>query len=53
MNSLSIIITSLATIFFFLFFCYIIYSTFKKGAKEKLQNYAKIPFKDEKNNLNH
>jgi len=37
---------SIATIFFFLAFCYIIYTVFKKGAKEKFDKYSKIPLKD-------
>lgn len=38
------------TILFFIFFCYIFYSVFKKGAKKKLDEYSNIPLKDEKTN---
>jgi cbb3-type cytochrome oxidase subunit 3 len=37
---------TVATIFFFLTFCYIIYAVFKKGTKEKFDKYSKIPLKD-------
>ncbi len=37
---------TIATIFFFLAFCYIIYSVFKKGAKKKFDKYSKIPLQD-------
>lgn len=34
---------TIATVFFFLTFCYIIYSVFKKGTKKKFDKYSKIP----------
>jgi cbb3-type cytochrome oxidase subunit 3 len=37
---------TIATIFFFLVFCYIVFSLFKKGAKEKFNKLSKIPLKD-------
>lgn len=37
---------TIATVFFFLTFCYIIYSVFKKGAKKKFDQYSQIPLKD-------
>ncbi len=37
---------TIATIFFFTTFCYIIYSVFKKGTKKKFDKYSKIPLKD-------
>ncbi len=37
---------TIATIFFFLVFCYIVYSVFKKGSKKKLEQYSKIPLND-------
>lgn len=37
---------TIATIFFFLVFCYIIYSVFKKGAKKKFDQFSQIPLKD-------
>ncbi len=36
----------ISTIIFFLSFCYIIYSVFKKGSKQKFDNYSKIPLKE-------
>jgi cbb3-type cytochrome oxidase subunit 3 len=36
----------ISTIFFFLAFCYIIYSVFKKGSKQKFDKYSKIPLKE-------
>lgn len=41
------------TILFFVFFCYICYSVFKKGAKKKLDEYSKIPLDDEKTTQKH
>ena len=38
---------AIATIFFFLFFCHIVYSVFKKGQEQKFDDYSKIPFKDD------
>ena len=38
---------TLATIFFFLFFCYVVYTVFKKGQEQKFKDYAKIPFDEE------
>lgn len=40
---------TIATIFFFLTFCYVIYSVFKKGTKKKFDQYSKIPLNDDKN----
>ncbi|NBV05704.1 MAG: CcoQ/FixQ family Cbb3-type cytochrome c oxidase assembly chaperone [Proteobacteria bacterium] len=37
---------TIATIFFFLVFCYIIYSVFKKGSKKKFDKFSKIPLQD-------
>lgn len=37
---------TIATVFFFLAFCYIIFSVFKKGTKKKFDKYSKIPLKD-------
>lgn len=37
---------AIATIFFFLFFCYVVYSVFKKGKEKTFDEYAKIPFKE-------
>lgn len=37
---------TIATVFFFLTFCYVIYAVFKKGAKKKFDKYSKIPLKD-------
>ncbi len=37
---------SVATVFFFLMFCYVIYAVFKKGTKKKFDQYSKIPLKD-------
>ena len=39
---------SIATVFFFLTFCYIIYFVFKKGSKKKFDQYSKIPLEDER-----
>ncbi len=38
---------TIATIFFFLTFCYIIYSVFKKGTNKKFEKYSKIPLKED------
>ena len=40
---------AIATIFFFLFFCYVVYSVFKKGKEKTFDEYAKIPFKENDN----
>lgn len=37
---------TIATIFFFLTFCYVIYAVFKKGVKKKFDQYSKIPLND-------
>jgi cbb3-type cytochrome oxidase subunit 3 len=37
---------TIATVFFFLAFCYIIYTVFKKGSKEKLDKFSQIPLND-------
>lgn len=37
---------TIATIFFFLFFCSAVYSVFKKGQDKKFEDYAKIPLND-------
>ncbi len=37
---------TIATIFFFLVFCYVIYAVFKKGSKKKFDKFSEIPFKD-------
>ncbi len=37
---------TIATMFFFLTFCYIVFSVFKKGAKQKFDRYSEIPLKD-------
>lgn len=39
---------TIATIFFFLTFCYIIYAVFKKGTKTKFDKYSKIPLNDDR-----
>lgn len=36
-----------ATVFFFLFFCSVVYSVFKKGQRKKFEDYSKIPMNDE------
>jgi len=38
---------TIATIFFFVAFCYIVFSVFKKGAKKKFDQYSEIPLKDD------
>jgi cbb3-type cytochrome oxidase subunit 3 len=46
---LELIITNspiIATIFFFSFFCLIIFLVFKKDSKQKFNKYAQIPFLD-------
>jgi len=40
---------TIGTILFFSFFCYVVYSIFKKGAKKKFDEYSQIPLNDEKN----
>ena len=43
--------STIATVFFFLFFCSAVYSVFKKGQEKKFDDYAKIPLNDkEKSN---
>jgi len=37
---------TIATIFFFLFFCNVVYSLFKKGQEQKFNDYAKIPLNE-------
>lgn len=37
---------TIATLFFFTIFCYVIFSVFKKGVKKKFDKYSKIPLKD-------
>ena len=43
---------TIATVFFFLTFCYIIFSVFKKDNSKKFDEYSKIPFKEEENKNN-
>lgn len=38
---------TIATLFFFLTFCYIVFAVLKKGAKKKFDQYSQIPLKDE------
>jgi cbb3-type cytochrome oxidase subunit 3 len=38
---------TVATIFFFIFFCIVVYSVFKKGQEDKFDKYSKIPLNDE------
>jgi cbb3-type cytochrome oxidase subunit 3 len=44
---------TIATLFFFLAFCYIVFSVFKKGTKKKFDNYSKIPLKDDESTKDH
>ena len=37
---------TIATIFFFLVFCYVIYVVFKKSNKKRFEQFSKIPLKD-------
>ncbi|MBU6339396.1 MAG: CcoQ/FixQ family Cbb3-type cytochrome c oxidase assembly chaperone [Rickettsiales bacterium] len=37
---------TIATLFFFLTFCYVIFSVFKKGTSKKFDKYSQIPFKE-------
>jgi len=37
---------TISTVFFFLIFCYIIYSVCKKDVKKKFDKYSKIPLND-------
>ncbi len=37
---------TIATVFFFSVFCYVIYSVFKKGSNKKFDQYSKIPLND-------
>lgn len=39
---------TIATLFFFLTFCYIVFSVFKKNTKKKFDKYSKIPLDDDK-----
>ncbi len=39
--------STISTVLFFSFFCVIIFSVFKKGAKEKLQKHSDIPLRDD------
>jgi cbb3-type cytochrome oxidase subunit 3 len=41
-----LILPTLATIFFFLSFCYIVFSVFKKDKKKNFDKYSKIPLND-------
>lgn len=46
-------IPTFATIFFFLFFCYVVYSVFKKTTEKDLDYYSKIPLKEDDSNVNY
>jgi len=37
---------TIATVFFFLTFCYIVFSVFKKGSKKNFDKYSQIPLQD-------
>ena len=37
---------TIGTLFFFLTFCYVIFSVFKKGNKKKFDKYSQIPLDD-------
>lgn len=37
---------TVSTIFFFLVFCYVIYTVFKKGSSKKFDHYSKIPLEE-------
>jgi cbb3-type cytochrome oxidase subunit 3 len=37
---------TIATVCFFVAFCYIIFAVFKKDAKKKFDKYSQIPLKD-------
>ncbi len=37
---------TIATVFFFLVFCFVIYAAFKKGTKKKFEQFSQIPLKD-------
>ncbi len=37
---------TIATVFFFVAFCYIVFSVFKKNTKKKFDKYSQIPLKD-------
>ncbi len=43
--------STIATIFFFLFFCSAVYSVFKKGEGKKFEDYAKIPLNDKEKSV--
>ncbi len=43
---------TIATVFFFIFFCYVIYSVFKKTTEKEYDEYANIPLKDDELNKN-
>lgn len=38
---------TIATLFFFLTFCYIVFSVFRKNSKKKFDKYSKIPLQDD------
>lgn len=40
---------TIGTIFFFLTFCYVVFSVFKKDAKKKFDKYSQIPLEGSKN----
>jgi len=37
---------TIATVFFFSVFCYVIFSVFKKGSSKKFDQFAKIPLEE-------
>ena len=37
---------TIATLFFFSIFCYVIFSVFKKGTKKKFDKYSQIPLEE-------
>jgi cbb3-type cytochrome oxidase subunit 3 len=43
--------STIATVFFFLFFCSAVYSVFKKGQEKKFDDYAKIPLNDKEKSV--
>lgn len=38
---------TIATLFFFIIFCYIVFTVFQKNSKKKFDNYSKIPLQDD------
>lgn len=38
---------TIATLFFFITFCFIVFSVFKKGTKKKFDEYSQMPFDHE------